>query len=138
MKIEHLAIWVKDLDRMCRFYETYFGAAAGPLYENPQKGFKSRFLNFHGGARLELMVKNDMPEAARDHLAEYFGLAHFALSLGTAVATGLAAWLGGRLVYEHAVGVVHPIAQSSGIAYGVPVAVPPPSPVEVWAEVAEK
>lgn len=35
-----------------------------------------------------------------------------ALSLGAAVATGLAAWLGGRLVYEHAVGVVHPIAQS--------------------------
>ena len=33
-----------------------------------------------------------------------------ALSLGSAAATGLAAWLGGRLVYEHAVGVVHPIA----------------------------
>lgn len=32
-----------------------------------------------------------------------------ALSLGSAAATGLAAWLGGRLVYEHAVGVAHRI-----------------------------
>lgn len=44
----------------------------------------------------------------RLHEAENAELAGPALSLLTALLIGLTAWLGGRLVYEHAVGVQHP------------------------------
>ncbi len=37
MRIEHAAIWVKDLERMKEFYETYFGAKANDLYHNEKK-----------------------------------------------------------------------------------------------------
>jgi len=55
MKIEHLAIWVTDLERTRNFYERYFGAIAGAKYHNPTKKFSSYFLSFKEGARLELM-----------------------------------------------------------------------------------
>lgn len=34
MKIEHIAIWVKDLDKMKCFYEKYFGVTSSELYYN--------------------------------------------------------------------------------------------------------
>lgn len=43
MKIEHLAIWVKDLEQMRAFYETYFGAITANKYHNPLKKFTSYF-----------------------------------------------------------------------------------------------
>lgn len=46
MKIEHIAIWVSNLEKMKEFYETYFEAKAGPLYHNPTKRFTSYFLTW--------------------------------------------------------------------------------------------
>ena len=43
MRIEHLAIWVSDLEVMRTFYETYFGAKANKRYHNPTKNFYSYF-----------------------------------------------------------------------------------------------
>ncbi|MEH0156814.1 VOC family protein [Limibacter armeniacum] len=83
MKIEHLAIWVKDLEGCRAFYEKYFGAKAGELYVNPKKQFKSYFLSFEEGARLELMAKPDIPANLNDALAEYIGIIHFAISVGS-------------------------------------------------------
>ncbi len=37
MKIEHIAIWVKDLEKMKTFYEEFFHADAGEKYHNPTK-----------------------------------------------------------------------------------------------------
>ena len=51
MKIEHIAIWVKDIDRVCEFYRKYFGGVVQPLYHNPTKQFTSRFISFDDGAR---------------------------------------------------------------------------------------
>lgn len=34
MKIEHVALWVNDLEQMRRFYETYLGATANDKYTN--------------------------------------------------------------------------------------------------------
>jgi len=80
MKIEHIAIWVKDLERMKHFYETYFEAQANALYHNPLKGFSSYFLHFKSGPRLELMHRTDIDhDAPRDR----FGYAHIAFSLGS-------------------------------------------------------
>ena len=56
MKIEHVAIWCRDLDALCEFYVQRFGAHPGPLYHKPRTGFRSYFLGFGDGARLELMA----------------------------------------------------------------------------------
>ena len=60
MKIEHIAIWVKDIEKVCEFYRKYFGGVVQPLYHNPTKQFTSRFVNFEGGARLEVMHRPDI------------------------------------------------------------------------------
>ena len=83
MNIEHLAIWVKDLEGMKSFYETYFEGQAGKQYHNPKKNFTSYFLSFETGCRLELMHKPDIPGNANPGEGEYTGIIHFAISVGS-------------------------------------------------------
>lgn len=83
MKIEHLAIWVNDLDQMKWFYETYFNAKAGEKYRNDKKNFESYFLSFDEGARLELMQKPEIPKNQNDLQNQYLGIIHFAISVGS-------------------------------------------------------
>lgn len=80
MRIEHVAIWVNDLERSREFYTTTFGAVSGERYENPAKRFSSYFLSFPGdGARLELMAKPGLNKSEADAL----GYAHLAISVGS-------------------------------------------------------
>ena len=60
MKIEHVAIWVRDIDKVCEFYRKYFGGEVHPIYHNPAKQFTSRFITFDDGARLEIMHRPDI------------------------------------------------------------------------------
>jgi lactoylglutathione lyase len=83
MKIEHLALWVTDLEQMKSFYEKFFEAQAGERYHNPNKNFSSYFLYFSEGSRLELMHRPDIPESGHAQGAEHKGLIHFALSVGS-------------------------------------------------------
>lgn len=83
MKIEHVALWTPDLERARRFYETYFAAQPNALYHNPRTAFRSYFLSFGGGARLELMQMPGIPASANDVDRQATGLIHFALSLGS-------------------------------------------------------
>lgn len=83
MKIEHLAIWVKDLERMKQFYGQYFGAQAGELYHNPKKSFTSYFLSFTEGCRLELMHKPEIPANANSWADQHEGIIHFAVAVGS-------------------------------------------------------
>jgi len=56
MEIEHLAIWADDLERMRKFYTTYFNMVSNEKYSNIKKGFTSYFLTFgEDKTRLELM-----------------------------------------------------------------------------------
>ena len=55
MKIEHIALYVRDLERAKDFFIRYFDASANELYHNPKTGFHSYFLQFEDGARLEIM-----------------------------------------------------------------------------------
>lgn len=55
MKIEHIAIWVNDLEAMRTFYTQYFNGEANSLYHNKTKQFESYFITFESGARLEIM-----------------------------------------------------------------------------------
>ena len=82
MKIDHLAIWVNDLDIMKAFYEKYFGGQAGERYHNSTKNFTSYFLSFEDGTRLELMQKSDIPKNLNSAIDQYIGLNHLAISVG--------------------------------------------------------
>ena len=83
MRIDHVAIWTNDLERCKRFYVTYFGATAGRGYVNPKKGFESCFLDFDGGARIEIMKTTSLDVLAIEPGAERMGLTHLAISLGS-------------------------------------------------------
>jgi lactoylglutathione lyase len=91
-RIEHVALWARDLDALAAFYALWFAARVGERYENPRKGFASRFLDFGGGARLEVMTRTDIGPRAAD---EQLGLAHIAITVGNEAAVdALAARLG--------------------------------------------
>ncbi|MGM0217492.1 VOC family protein [Enterococcus sp. AZ126] len=81
MKIEHIGLWVKDLENMRSFYETYFDAQASELYHNTKTSFYSYFLTFSDGARLEIMQRNDVIKQNIGN--EMLGFAHLAISLGS-------------------------------------------------------
>ncbi len=83
MKIEHIAIWSKDIERLRDFYIKYFGAKSNDKYINVKKGFSSYFLSFNGGCRIEVMQKPELSESADDRNATY-GYAHLAVSVGEA------------------------------------------------------
>lgn len=87
MHIEHIAMYVNDLDRVKTFFETYFEASSTQLYQNPKTGFSSYFLSFSDGARLELMNRpsmDDLPKAVRRT-----GFSHIAFNLGSTEAVDL-------------------------------------------------
>ncbi len=83
MRIEHVAIWTKDLARCKNFYVAYFGATAGPAYLNTAKGFESCFLSFAGGARLEAMTTTSLSLVEFAPGAQRLGLTHLAISVGS-------------------------------------------------------
>ncbi|ACJ78397.1 VOC family protein [Bacillus paranthracis] len=80
MKIEHVAIWVNDLEGMRDFYKKYFNGEENSLYHNPKKQFESYFITFEGGARLELMKRVGIEDALQ---TETIGYAHIAFSVGS-------------------------------------------------------
>lgn len=86
MRIEHVAIWTRDLERLREFYERSFGARAGERYERPAHGYASYFLAFDSGARLELMAMESIPDSRDDPFTQAQGLIHFAVSLGSEAA----------------------------------------------------
>lgn len=83
MKIEHLAIWVDDLEKMRQFYLTYFDMTSAEKYTNVRTGFTAYFLAFgEGTTRLELMNRQDIThEPAKRGFMK--GIAHFAISVGS-------------------------------------------------------
>ena len=82
MNIDHVAIWVNDLEHMKTFYETYFEAKSGERYHNATKSFTSYFLTFEGGSRLELMHRPDISKWLGDG-QEAMGLTHLAISVAS-------------------------------------------------------
>lgn len=80
MRIEHVALYVNDLDAAKQFFTRYFGARSNELYHNATTGFRSYFLSFDDGARLEIMTRPDMDDLEKP-LART-GFAHLAFSVG--------------------------------------------------------
>lgn len=84
MKIEHVELYVRDLENARKFFEKYFCAKSGGLYHNRTSGFKSYFLTFDGGARLEIMTRPEIQNDEKNPLCA--GYAHVAFSVGSKAA----------------------------------------------------
>ena len=83
MKIEHIAIWTTDLERLKDFYAAFFGGQPNDKYTNPRTGFESYFLTFESGARLELMQMASIPASRYNPVEQHQGLIHLAFSVGS-------------------------------------------------------
>lgn len=81
MKIEHIAMYVNDLEAAKEFFVTYFNGKANKMYHNGKTGFRSYFISFDDGARLEIMNKPEMKNMEKD--INRTGLTHIAFSIGS-------------------------------------------------------
>ena len=81
MEIDHIAIWVQDLEKVREFYQRYFGMECNDKYTNPTKGFSSYFLSFADGARIEIMHRIDLKQD--NDCSHAMGLTHIAISVGS-------------------------------------------------------
>lgn len=81
MKIEHVALYVNNLDRTKDFFTKYLDAKSNGGYHNAKTDFRSYFLSFDDGARLEIMNKPEMSDLPKD-LART-GYVHIAFSVGS-------------------------------------------------------
>ena len=79
--IEHVALWVNDLERSRTFFQKYFGATSNDIYINAA-GFHSYFLTFDDGARLEIMHDGTQTPNTEDRVRDGYG--HVAFSVGSA------------------------------------------------------
>lgn len=87
MRIEHIAMYVNDLEKARDFFVRYFGAVSNDGYHNPRTDFRSYFLTFEDSSRLEIMTKPDLTDSG-DFLNR-FGYAHIAFSVGSKEAVDL-------------------------------------------------
>ena len=83
MKIEHIALWSKNIELLKEFYTKYFNASANDKYVNSTTGFESYFMSFDSGARLEIMQMATIRSHANDPIEQHIGLIHFAVSVGS-------------------------------------------------------
>ena len=81
MKIEHIALYVKDLETARSFFVKYLGAKSNEGYHNLKTGFRSQFLSFGDGARLEIMNNPEMLDFSKEFART--GYEHIAFSVGS-------------------------------------------------------
>lgn len=81
MKIEHIAMYVQDLEKTRDFFVKYFATKSNAMYHNPNTDFKSYFLSFDDGARLEIMQKPGVEAQTENQMRT--GFIHVAISVGS-------------------------------------------------------
>lgn len=81
MKIEHIAMYVNDLEAARDFFVKYLGGKSNDGYHNKTTDFRSYFISFDDGARLELMNKPGLSDL--DKPLNRTGYIHIAFSVGS-------------------------------------------------------
>ena len=84
MYVEHIAMHVSDLEKARMFFVKYFGAVSNEGYHNPNTDFRSYFLRFDCGARLEIMNRPGLRDEEKTEFRT--GYAHIAFSTGSKAA----------------------------------------------------
>ncbi len=74
MKIDHVAMYVRDLEVVKDFFVRFFGAVSNEMYHNPRTGLKSYFLSFGNGAKLEIMTRPDLSVLGKDIYRSAWGV----------------------------------------------------------------
>ena len=80
MKMHHVAVYVRDLERTRAYYEKYFGAESNEMYHNKKTGLKTFFLSFESGCKVEIMSRPGVVD--RDYSIEQTGYLHLAFIVG--------------------------------------------------------
>ena len=81
MRIEHVAIYVNDLEKARDFFDRYLDGKSNDGYHNVKTDFRSYFISFDDGARLEIMNKPNMMDGVKK--LNRTGLIHIAFSVGS-------------------------------------------------------
>ena len=81
MKIEHVAMYVNELEAARDFFVKYLGGTSNDGYHNEKTDFRSYFISFDDGARIELMNKPDMYDMEKP--LNRSGFIHIAFSVGS-------------------------------------------------------
>lgn len=81
MRIDHIAMYVNDLENARAFFIKYFGVTSNELYHNQKTGFQSYFLTFPDGGRLEIMHHPEMMDGEKS--LRRTGFIHIAVSVGS-------------------------------------------------------
>jgi lactoylglutathione lyase len=84
MTLEHVAIWTDKLEELKDFYVKYFEGMPNDKYANEKNKFHSYFLTFKSGARLEIMMKPNIPDNINDTvITQHKGIIHLAFGMDT-------------------------------------------------------
>ena len=81
MRIEHVAMNVNDLEKARDFFVSFLGGRSNDGYHNVKTGFRSYFISFDDGARLEIMNKPELADPEKE--LNRTGLIHIAFSAGS-------------------------------------------------------
>ena len=81
MKIEHVALYINDLEKARDFFIKYFGGKSNDGYHNKITDFRSYFISFDDGSRLEIMTKPNLADTAKE--VNRTGFIHLAFSVGS-------------------------------------------------------
>ncbi|MDG2959447.1 VOC family protein [Bisgaard Taxon 10/6] len=81
MKLEHVAMYVQDLEKAKAFFMKYFNAQPNEKYHNPRTNLMTYFLTFSGGARLEIMTRPEIVELDKNVFRT--GLIHLSMQVGS-------------------------------------------------------
>ena len=81
MRIDHIALFCRDLEAMRQFFLDYFEAVSNEQYHNPRTGLRTYILSFtEGSTRLELMQRPDVADA--DPSVAAIGYIHISIAVG--------------------------------------------------------
>jgi lactoylglutathione lyase len=84
MKIEHVALWTKNLEASKNFYVEFFGGNPSTKYVSQKKDFQSYFLTFQNDTRLEIMqIPSFFLIELNNTLEQFYGYSHISFSVGS-------------------------------------------------------
>ena len=81
MKIEHIALYVNDLEKCRGFFVKYFDGKSNDGYHNKTTDFRSYFISFDDGSRLEIMTRPNLTDDKKELTRT--GFIHLAFSVGS-------------------------------------------------------
>ena len=81
MKIEHVALYINDLEKARDFFIKYFGGKSNDGYHNKTTDFRSYFISFDDGSRLEIMTRPELADTPKE--LNHTGFIHLAFSVGS-------------------------------------------------------